>query len=37
MKSLIVLSGLILWALFFVTGVNGGSAIHQAEATFVVS
>ena len=37
MKSLIILSGLILGTLFFVTGVNGGTATHQAEVTFVVS
>ena len=36
MKSLIILSGLILGALIFVTGVNGGTATDRASATFVV-
>ena len=36
MKSRIVLSGLILIALIFICGVNGGTTTHQAEATFVV-
>ena len=36
MKSRIVLPGLILIALIFVSGVNGGTTTHQAEATFVV-
>ena len=37
MKRRIVLSGLILIALFFVASVNGEVVNGQAEATFVVS
>ena len=36
MKSRIILSGLILMSLFFVTSVNGEMVNSQAEATFVV-
>ena len=36
MKRRIILSGLILVALFLVAGVNGGTVNDRAEATFVV-
>ena len=36
MKGRIILSGLLLVALFLVSGVNGGTVNDQSEVTFVV-